>query len=174
MKAAGNGRTEGVTSPGPILAATGDGRTGMGGVKPFDVPKKEIWEAFKRVRANGGAAGVDGESIAEFEADLTGNLYKLWNRLSSGSYSPPPVRRVDIPKPDGGTPRRARRSSRGRPLISRSMANSASMRLTASRAIGPFLNSASSKNLRRACAQHAASVAAPITRPGSYSCPKPE
>ena len=75
----------------------------MGGVKPFDIPKKEIWEAFKRVRANGGAAGVDGESIAEFEADLTGNLYKLWNRLSSGSYFPPPVRRVDIPKPDGGT-----------------------------------------------------------------------
>ena len=75
----------------------------MGGAKPFDIPKKEIWEAFKRVRANGGAAGVDGESIAEFEADLTGNLYKLWNRLSSGSYFPPPVRRVDIPKPDGGT-----------------------------------------------------------------------
>ena len=74
----------------------------MGGAKPFDIPKKEIWEAFKRVRANGGAAGVDGESIAEFEADLTGNLYKLWNRLSSGSYFPPPVRRVDIPKPDGG------------------------------------------------------------------------
>ena len=65
----------------------------MGGAKPFDIPKKEIWEAFKRVRANGGAAGVDGESIAEFEADLTGNLYKLWNRLSSGSYFPPPVRR---------------------------------------------------------------------------------
>ena len=75
----------------------------MGGVKPFDIPKKEIWEAFKRVRANGGAAGVDGESIAEFEADLTGNLYKLWNRLSSGSYFPPPVRRVDIPKANGGT-----------------------------------------------------------------------
>ena len=75
----------------------------MGGAKPFDIPKKEVWEAFKKVRANGGAAGVDGESIAEFEADLTGNLYKLWNRLSSGSYFPPPVRRVDIPKPDGGT-----------------------------------------------------------------------
>ena len=75
----------------------------MGGAKPFDIPKKEVWEAFKKVRANDGAAGVDGESIAEFEADLTGNLYKLWNRLSSGSYFPPPVRRVDIPKPDGGT-----------------------------------------------------------------------
>jgi Reverse transcriptase (RNA-dependent DNA polymerase) len=103
VRAATNGRTEGVTSPGPILAATGDGRTGVGGAKPFDIPKKEVWEAFKKVRANGGAAGVDGESVAEFEAALTGNLYKLWNRLSSGSYLPPPVRRVDIPKPDGGT-----------------------------------------------------------------------
>jgi len=103
VRAATNGRTEGVTSPGPIPAATGDGRTGVGGAKPFDIPKKEVWEAFKKVRANDGAAGIDGESVAEFEAALTGNLYKLWNRLSSGSYFPPPVRRVDIPKPDGGT-----------------------------------------------------------------------
>ena len=72
-------------------------------VKPFDIPKWEVWEAFKRVKANQGAAGVDGQSIAEFEANLSGNLYKLWNRLSSGSYFPPPVRRVDIPKADGGT-----------------------------------------------------------------------
>ena len=72
-------------------------------VKPFDIPKREVWEAFKRVKANQGAAGVDGQSIAEFEANLSGNLYKLWNRLSSGSYFPPPVRRVDIPKADGGT-----------------------------------------------------------------------
>jgi RNA-directed DNA polymerase len=71
--------------------------------KPFDIPKREVWEAYKRVRANHGAAGVDGQSIAEFEADLTNNLYKLWNRLSSGSYFPPPVRRVDIPKDDGRT-----------------------------------------------------------------------
>ena len=70
--------------------------------KPFDIPKREVWEAFKRVKANQGAAGVDGQSIAEFEADLSNNLYKLWNRLSSGSYFPPPVRRVDIPKADGG------------------------------------------------------------------------
>jgi retron-type reverse transcriptase len=55
------------------------------------------------VRANQGAAGVDGQSIAEFEANLSGNLYKLWNRLSSGSYLPPPVRRVDIPNANGGT-----------------------------------------------------------------------
>jgi retron-type reverse transcriptase len=57
--------------------------------KPFKIPKREVWEAFKRVKANQGAAGVDGQSIAEFEADLSNNLYELWNRLSSGSYYPP-------------------------------------------------------------------------------------
>ncbi len=71
--------------------------------KPFDIPKREVWEAFKHVKANQGAAGVDGQSIAEFEARLADNLYKLWNRLSSGSYMPPPVRRVEIPKANGGT-----------------------------------------------------------------------
>jgi retron-type reverse transcriptase len=71
--------------------------------KPFSIPKREVWEAFKRVKANQGAAGVDGQSIADFEANLAGNLYKLWNRMSSGSYFPPPVRRVDIPKANGGT-----------------------------------------------------------------------
>ena len=74
----------------------------MDEAKPFLIPKREVWEAFKRVKANQGAAGVDGQSIAEFEAELENNLYKLWNRLSSGSYFPPPVRRVDIPKRDGG------------------------------------------------------------------------
>jgi group II intron reverse transcriptase/maturase len=71
--------------------------------KPFSIAKREVWEAFKRVKANQGAAGVDGQSIADFEANLAGNLYKLWNRMSSGSYFPPPVRRVDIPKANGGT-----------------------------------------------------------------------
>ena len=75
----------------------------MDEVKPFDIPKREVWEAFKKVKANQGAAGVDGQTIADFEADLSNNLYELWNRLSSGSYFPPPVRRVDIPKADGGT-----------------------------------------------------------------------
>ena len=70
--------------------------------KPFDIPKREVWEAFKKVKANQGAAGVDGQSILEFKANLADNLYKLWNRLSSGSYFPPPVRRVDIPKGTGG------------------------------------------------------------------------
>jgi RNA-directed DNA polymerase len=71
--------------------------------KPFSISKREVWEAFKRVKANQGAAGVDGQSIADVEANLAGNLYKLWNRMSSGSYFPPPVRRVDIPKVNGGT-----------------------------------------------------------------------
>ncbi len=71
--------------------------------KPFSISKREVWEAFKRVKANRGAAGVDGQAITDFEADLRNNLYKLWNRLSSGSYFPSPVRRVDIPKADGGT-----------------------------------------------------------------------
>ena len=71
--------------------------------KPFDIPKREVWEAFKHVKANQGAAGVDGQSVAEFEADLSNNLFKLWNRLTSGSYFPPPVRRVEIPKANGGT-----------------------------------------------------------------------
>src|SRR5580704_9825155 len=75
----------------------------MDEAKPFKIPKREIWEAFKRVKANQGAAGVDGQSIAAFEVNLSGNLYKLWNRMSSGSYFPPPVRRVDIPKAGGGT-----------------------------------------------------------------------
>jgi RNA-directed DNA polymerase len=71
--------------------------------KPFCIPKREVWEAYKGIKANQGAAGVDGQSIEEFERDLGNNLYRLWNRLSSGSYFPPPVRRVDIPKGDGRT-----------------------------------------------------------------------
>ena len=73
--------------------------------KSFAISKRAVWEAYRRMKANKGAAGVDGESIEEFERDLEGNLYKLWNRLSSGSYFPPPVRAVQIPKKDG-SPRR--------------------------------------------------------------------
>ena len=69
--------------------------------KPFEIPKRQVWEAYRRVKANGGAAGVDARSIAEFEEHLGDNLYKLWNRLSSGSYFPPPVRLCEIPKDDG-------------------------------------------------------------------------
>jgi len=70
--------------------------------KPYDIPMRRVLEAYRRVKAKRGAAGIDGESLAMFEADLTGNLYKLWNRLSSGSYFPPPVRQVEIPKKNGG------------------------------------------------------------------------
>jgi hypothetical protein len=69
--------------------------------KPLQISKWVVWEAYQRVKANQGAAGVDEQSIQEFEGDLKGNLYKLWNRLSSGSYFPPPVKAVEIPKPGG-------------------------------------------------------------------------
>ena len=70
--------------------------------KPFDISKRAVWEAYEKVRANKGAPGVDKVSLAEFEKDLRNNLYKIWNRMSSGSYFPPPVRAVEIPKPHGG------------------------------------------------------------------------
>jgi RNA-directed DNA polymerase len=66
----------------------------MSEAKPFSISKWEVWEAYKRVKANQGAAGVDEQTIADFERDLKGNLYKIWNRMSSGSYFPPPVRTV--------------------------------------------------------------------------------
>lgn len=70
--------------------------------KSYTISKQMVLEAYQRVRANGGAAGVDEQSITEFEKDLKNNLYKIWNRLSSGTYFPPPVKRVEIPKADGG------------------------------------------------------------------------
>lgn len=73
----------------------------MSKAKSFSISKREIYEAYKQVKANRGAAGVDGQSIADFEQKLENNLYKLWNRMSSGSYFPPPVRRVEIPKEGG-------------------------------------------------------------------------
>ena len=74
----------------------------MNEAKPFLISKREVWEAYQRVQANKGAAGIDDQSIEEFERDLKDNLYKLWNRMSSGSYFPPPVRTVKIPKASGG------------------------------------------------------------------------
>ncbi len=68
--------------------------------KSFEISKRAVWDAYRRVKANKGAAGVDEQSIEEFERDLSGNLYKLWNRLSAGSYFPLPVRAVEIPKRD--------------------------------------------------------------------------
>jgi RNA-directed DNA polymerase len=70
--------------------------------KPFNIPKKLFVQAYKLVKANAGAAGVDQETIADFERNLQDNLYKLWNRMASGSYFPPPVRAVPIPKKSGG------------------------------------------------------------------------
>ena len=74
----------------------------MNKAKPFSISKHVVWEAYERVKANHGAAGVDSQSIAEFERKLKDNLYKIWNRMSSGTYFPPPVRTVAIPKKDGG------------------------------------------------------------------------
>jgi RNA-directed DNA polymerase len=70
--------------------------------KPFGIPKQMVWEAYQRVKANKGAAGVDGQSVEQFGQDLSNNLYRLWNRMSSGSYFPPPVKAVEIPKASGG------------------------------------------------------------------------
>ena len=71
--------------------------------KPFKIPKQLVWEAYRRVKANKGAAGVDEQSLGEFESGLRNNLYKIWNRMSSGTYFPPPVMAVEIPKASGGT-----------------------------------------------------------------------
>lgn len=70
--------------------------------KPFAISKWEVQEAYRRVNANKGAAGVDGVSLAEFEKDLKNNLYRIWNRMSSGTYFPPGVKAVEIPKAHGG------------------------------------------------------------------------
>jgi RNA-directed DNA polymerase len=71
--------------------------------RSFIIPKRLVWEAFQKVKANGGSAGVDKESIETFEGKLGDNLYKLWSRMESGSYFPPPVKAVPIPKKSGGT-----------------------------------------------------------------------
>jgi group II intron reverse transcriptase/maturase len=71
--------------------------------KPWSIPKQWVWDAYKRVKANRGAAGVDDQSIEQFDREIGNNLYKLWNRMSSGSYFPPPVKRVYIDKRGGGT-----------------------------------------------------------------------
>jgi RNA-directed DNA polymerase len=74
----------------------------MDQAKPFSISKKVVWEAYKEVKANRGAAGVDSETIEEFEKDLKNNLYRIWNRMSSGTYFPPADRTVAIPKKNGG------------------------------------------------------------------------
>ena len=74
----------------------------MTSTKPYCIAKRTVWEAYQQVKANRGAAGIDDETIKMFEQNLSKNLYKLWNRMSSGSYLPPPVRQVEIPKAKGG------------------------------------------------------------------------
>jgi RNA-directed DNA polymerase len=71
--------------------------------KSFVISKQLVWEAWRRVKVNKGAAGVDGQSVEDFEADLRNNLYRIWNRMSSGTYFPPPVMAVGLPKAGGGT-----------------------------------------------------------------------
>lgn len=88
--------------------------------KPFCIPKHAVLRSWNKVRDNQGAAGVDGVSIHDFERKLKNNLYKIWNRLSSGTYVPPPVRRVMIPKPRraataAGYPHRGGPGGRGGP-----------------------------------------------------------
>jgi group II intron reverse transcriptase/maturase len=86
----------------PKMSANRQREEPMSEAKPYDISKRLVWDAWKQVRENQGAAGVDGVSLMTFEKDLKGNLYKIWNRMSSGSYLPPPVRLVEIPKANGG------------------------------------------------------------------------
>ena len=74
----------------------------MSATKPFSIPKKLVWRAYQLVKANRGSAGIDRQSLAEFQRKLKDNLYKIWNRMSSGCYMPPPVKAVAIPKKSGG------------------------------------------------------------------------
>ena len=82
---------------------TGNGMSLSGTAKPFDIPKRKVVEAWKLVKRNNGAAGIDGISIVMFERKLKRNLYTIWNRMSSGCYQPAPVLKVEIPKKSGGT-----------------------------------------------------------------------
>ena len=74
----------------------------MNTAKPFAISKRMVWDAYQAAKAKGGAPGVDGQSLEMFAGKLSDNLYRLWNRLASGAYMPPPVKRVEIPKRDGG------------------------------------------------------------------------
>lgn len=78
------------------------GRNSSASGKPFQITKRMVWEAYLEIRGKGKAAGVDHQSLEDFEGNLKNNLYRLWNRMASGSYFPPPVRRVEIPKGHGG------------------------------------------------------------------------
>jgi RNA-directed DNA polymerase len=78
------------------------GRNRLKKARPFEISQKVVVDAWKQVKGNQGAAGVDRQSLADFEKNLKNHLYTIWNRMSSGSYFPPPVRAVPIPKKTGG------------------------------------------------------------------------
>lgn len=92
----------GVCSEATSVGPTRKGRSLKDEAKPFCISRWEVWEAYLKVKSNQGAAGLDGQTIADFERGLKKNLYRIWNRMSSGSYFPPPVRTVKIPKANGG------------------------------------------------------------------------
>jgi RNA-directed DNA polymerase len=75
----------------------------MQNAKSFEISKHLVMESYRKVKANGGTSGIDNISLMSYEKNLKGNLYKLWNRMSSGSYLPSPVKLVEIPKSNGGT-----------------------------------------------------------------------
>lgn len=74
----------------------------MNKAKPFSIPKLRVWRAWQAVKSKGGSAGIDGQTLEGFELDLENNLYRIWNRMCSGCYFPPPVKAVPIPKKSGG------------------------------------------------------------------------
>lgn len=98
-----SGRSEGsMCSEATSVGPTRKGRSLKDEAKPFCISRWEVWDAYLKVKSNQGAAGLDRQSIEEFEKDLKNNLYRIWNRMSSGSYFPPPVLTVKIPKRKGG------------------------------------------------------------------------
>ena len=87
----------------PITQVNREREEPAGEAKPYRISKQKVYEAYLRVKANKGAAGIDDETVEAFESKLKDNLYRIWNRMSSGSYFPPPVKAVEIPKADGKT-----------------------------------------------------------------------
>ncbi len=98
-----SGRSEGsACSEARFVGPTRDGRSSKDKAKPYCISRQEVLEAYRKVKSNKGAAGIDEQTIEDFERDMKNNLYRVWNRMSSGSYFPPPVRTVKIPKAGGG------------------------------------------------------------------------
>ena len=92
-----------VSSDQPVVSGGSPGeRQKSAEGKPFDIARQEVWDAYQQVKANRGGPGVDGVSIEVFDKDLKNNLYKIWNRMSSGTYFPPAVKAVEIAKAHGG------------------------------------------------------------------------